>query len=516
MNAKIKIVAAALSACLALLCVTSTAAEKIMLSGPDLSAWQTTRDWSVVGDAFLNPRNENLLSVTKGEGVITNNRQINSSPLVSRKHFADMRAHIEFIIPKKTTSGVLFQGRYELNICDSYGEPNAATPGIECGGIYPRWDESRLAKAYDGRSPLVNTSHPAGQWQSFDVIFRAPRFDNEGRKIENASFVKVYQNGILIHQNHHVSGPGRNGISQNETTAGPLVLLGDRGAVAFRNIWIIPLELDAMGLTNPFFAMDTGTIDEMHTSAESQVLMLKELGYDGIGYWERKPSAGTAGLKEMLTELDKNGLKTFTIYFAVKLEEPKENYLPLISDSIKLLANRNAVIWLAIASDKYRASSHSGDNEAVAIINEIADLAHENAVNISLYPHSDFWLEKVEDAVRLAQKSNRRNVGITFNLYHWLKTDRPANMEEVLTKAMPYLSVVTINGTTEAGSIETLDSGTFDVYRFLKLVKQKGFEGPVGLQGYGIGADVRENLRRSMEAWREFSQRLAIEETENL
>ena len=133
---------------------------------------------------------------------------------------------------------------------------------------------------------------------------------------------------------------------------------------------------------------------------------------------------------------------------------------------------------------------------------------------VALYPHHNFWLEKVEDAVRLAEKSNKRNVGVVFNLYHWLKTDKPANMQTALAKASPYLLVVNINGTTEAGSIETLDKGTYDIYPFLKALKQAGFKGPIGLQGYGIGGDVRENLRRSMQAWRVFSQRLAAEEAE--
>jgi hydroxypyruvate isomerase len=134
---------------------------------------------------------------------------------------------------------------------------------------------------------------------------------------------------------------------------------------------------------------------------------------------------------------------------------------------------------------------------------------------VALYPHEGFWLEKVDDAVRVAQKCNRRNIGLSFNLYHWLKTDSPANMGTAITRAMPYLFAVTINGTTEAGSIETLDKGTFDVYRFLRVIKREGFKGPIGLQGYGIGGDVRENLRRSMDAWRGFSRRLATEEAES-
>ena len=77
---------------------------------------------------------------------------------------------------------------------------------------------------------------------------------------------------------------------------------------------------------------------------------------------------------------------------------------------------------------------------------------------------------------------------------------------------MPYLFVVTINGSSREGSIETLDKGEFDVYKFLKKLNEFGYTGPIGLQGWGLGGDVRENLARSMNAWRQFSVRIAAEE----
>ncbi len=218
----------------------------------------------------------------------------------------------------------------------------------------------------------------------------------------------------------------------------------------------------------------------------------------------------------MLSELDKSNLKMFGAYFAIKLEDPPEKYTALIENSIRALAGRKTTIWLAMTSDVHQKSSVSGDEQAVAIITRIADIANKNDIAVALYPHENFWLEKVEDAVRLAEKSNRRNVGVIFNLYHWLKTDKPANLQTILAKASPYLLVVTINGTTEAGSIETLDKGTYDVYSFLQSLKQVGFKGPIGLQGYGLSGDIRENLKRSMQAWREFSQRLAVQDAEKL
>jgi sugar phosphate isomerase/epimerase len=508
------IIAAALI--MAFVCRVEAAGDKVVLTGADFSAWRQSGDWIIVGDAFSHPKNESLLSLREGTGVIVNGRKAKSPPLISKREFGDARIHVEFMIPKGSNSGVYIQGQYEIQILDSWTEPNAPYPGGECGGIYQRWDESREVKGYDGHSVTVNACRPPGQWQDFDIIFRAARFDANGKKIANACFVKVYQNGTLIHDNVEVSGPTRGSMYPQDRKTGPILLQGDHGPVAFRNIWVIPIEPDKTGFTNPFFAMDTGTIDEAHTTARSQAEMLKQLGYAGIGYWEREPNmySGAIGLAEMLGETDKLALKVFGAYFTIKLEEPNENYLPLITESIRVLHNRDTFVWLAMTSDVYQKSSSMGDDRAVAIITDIADAAHNYNVGVALYPHTGFWLEKVGDAVRLAEKANRRNVGITFNLYHQLKTDGPANIDATIKRAMPYLTLVTINGTSQAGSIETLDRGTFDVYSFLKLLKEDGFKGPVGLQGYGIGGDVQENLSRSIDAWRGFSERLAFEEAQ--
>lgn len=270
------------------------------------------------------------------------------------------------------------------------------------------------------------------------------------------------------------------------------------------------------GLANPFFAMDTGTIDVNHRSAEAQVKMLKELGYAGIGYWEGNPKRGTDGLPEMLAALDKYGLKAFPVYFGACLDPDRPKYEPELKEAIRLLKGRDTAIWIHITSREHEKSSPEGDERAVEIVREIADMADEAGLRVALYPHVNDWMERVEDAVRVAEKVNRRNVGVTFNLYHWLRVEGPENMEELMKLAMAYLFVVTINGSSAEGSIETLDRGSFDVYKFLKTLNELGYTGPIGLQGWGIGGDVYENLKRSMAAWHRLSQRIATEEKRGL
>jgi len=265
------------------------------------------------------------------------------------------------------------------------------------------------------------------------------------------------------------------------------------------------------GFTNEFFAMDTGTIDANHVTAKAQVEMVKELGYAGIAYWEGNPKRGNYGLAEMLRELDRHGLKMFPLYFGVNLDPDKPKYEPGVKEAIKLLKGRDTMIWLHIISRRYKKSSPKGDQRAVEIIREVADMAHEAGLRVALYPHVNDWMERVGDAVRVAEKVNRRNVGVTFNLFHWLRVEGEENMEQLMELVMPYLFVVTINGTSREGSIETLDKREFDVYKFLKKLNELGYTGPIGLQGWGIGGDVHENLKRSMKAWRKLSARIAEE-----
>jgi len=265
------------------------------------------------------------------------------------------------------------------------------------------------------------------------------------------------------------------------------------------------------GLTNPFFAMDTGTKDANHQTAKAQVEMLKEIGYAGIGY------GGLDGLSEMVEELDKNGLKLFSVYTGVWTEPGGGKYEPQLKQGIRSLKGRDTVIWLFIQSKEYGVSSPDGDPGAVEITREIADLARESGLKVALYPHAGFWLERVEDAVRVVKKAHRENLGVVFNLCHWLKVDSEASLKPLMKLALPYLYSVNINGADSGGSdwselIQTLDRGSFDIYAFLKTLKELGYSGPIGLQGYGIKGDVHENLKRSMEAWRKLSGRIAADE----
>jgi hypothetical protein len=211
---------------------------KIQLTGKDFSAWRgNTGTWQIVGEAAMDPKNKKLITTKPGSGVMVSDGQ--TVYLFSKEEFGDVKAHIEFMVPRGSNSGVYFMGRYEIQIFDSWGVKKPRFS--DCGGIYQRWDENRKPKGYEGTPPRVNASLPAGQWQSFDVIFRSPRFDKNGKRIANARFEKVVHNGTLVHENVEVTGPTRASPYEDEKATGSFVLQGDHGPVAFRNIWVAKL-----------------------------------------------------------------------------------------------------------------------------------------------------------------------------------------------------------------------------------------------------------------------------------
>ena len=182
-----------------------------------------------------------------------------------------------------------------------------------------------------------------------------------------------------------------------------------------------------------------------------------------------------------------------------------------MNEAIELLRGRNTILWLFVRSKKLKPSMVEGDPRAVKVIQEIADMAAEAGLRVALYPHTNFWLEKVEDAIRVATQVDRKNVGVTFNLCHWLRTEDEKEMRSLITSAMPYLFVVSINGADSGGKdwkqlIQTLDRGTFNIRRFLRTLNRAGYTGPIGFQGYGIGGDAYDNLSRSMDAWRKLNK----------
>jgi hypothetical protein len=202
--------------------------------GNDLTGWRPpTGEWTSAQSVALEPTNAEKFVIAPGRGLIVNGPKGRAVNLVTTQEFGDLELHVEFCLTRRSNSGVYLMGRYEVQIYDSYGVEKDQYPGIECGGIYPRWIEGRNV---GGNSPRVNASRPAGEWQSFDIVFRAPRFDANGKKTANARFVQVTHNGRVIHEEVEVAGPTRSALFNDEKPTGPLMLQGDHGPIAYRNL----------------------------------------------------------------------------------------------------------------------------------------------------------------------------------------------------------------------------------------------------------------------------------------
>lgn len=211
-----------------------------LIKGNGLSLFrEPVGEWTVVGQAKMNLDDEKLLVTTPGQDVIMNGPTGKTKHLFSKMEYQDIELQIEFMIPRKSNSGVYLMGRYEVQIYDS---KDVETPrNYHCGGIYQRWNRTEKY-GFEGYPPRVNAAREAGQWQTYHIIFRTPRFDESGKKVSNAKFVKVIHNGILIHENQEVTGPTRAAAFKDEKPAGPLMIQGDHGPIAIRSLRIRTLR----------------------------------------------------------------------------------------------------------------------------------------------------------------------------------------------------------------------------------------------------------------------------------
>jgi hypothetical protein len=210
----------------------------VRLNLQDLSEFNpTSANWQIAGDARADLQKDEAFQAIAGKGVILNLPDAkNRGGLVSKLQHGDMDLELEFMMARHSNSGIYLQGRYEVQLLDSWGKNNP-TFG-DCGGIYERWDDARPEgkKGYEGYAPRVNAARAPGLWQHLRIAFQAPRFDAAGKKIANARILRLELNGVLLHENLELTGPTRGQAFPGEAALGALFFQGDHGPVAFRNI----------------------------------------------------------------------------------------------------------------------------------------------------------------------------------------------------------------------------------------------------------------------------------------
>jgi sugar phosphate isomerase/epimerase len=198
------------------------------------------------------------------------------------------------------------------------------------------------------------------------------------------------------------------------------------------------------------------------------------------------------------------------IYSVPFIENPLDPGLPA---SIKLLAGRDTRIEMAMRSKILKPSDPAGNDKGVELVKKMSDLCGDSGPVVSIYPHMGMWTECVEDGVRMAQISGRKNVGTNFNLVHWAWNPRKRDLETTLREAMPHLFLVTFNGLKGPANtrqvIRPLDESDYDLTAFLATVAKVGYSGSIGLQCFSIKEPAEQHLKRSMGVWRAMLEKLA-------
>ena len=214
------------------LSILSADEVKSPFNGKDLTGWKASgaHKW-IVGQARQSaahpdqlettPQGQELINVVSGHGQ--------SLDLFTEEKYGDLHLEIELMVPKDSNSGVYLMGEYEVQVLDSYGKKDADMGAGDIGAIY------------SAAVPKVNASKAPGEWQKFVIDFRAPKFDSSGKKTTPAVFERVELNGKVLHEKVEMKGPTPGGVTGQEHATGPLMLQGNHGAVAYRNVKITPL-----------------------------------------------------------------------------------------------------------------------------------------------------------------------------------------------------------------------------------------------------------------------------------
>jgi sugar phosphate isomerase/epimerase len=263
-------------------------------------------------------------------------------------------------------------------------------------------------------------------------------------------------------------------------------------------------------LENPFFAFSNSMNKEglPLIPLDAQADMLNKYGFDGIEHVE------ITNMMEVKEVFDREGLKIYANYVKIDIDK-EEPYLKEWKEIIPKLEGTDILFWCHLHSAKFKSSDQEADAIIIPLIQELADFAKPYGVKLAIYPHVWFLAEKPEDSFRIAEKVNRENVGTVFNLPHFLKTDSEENLEKILNLIFPRLFAVSICG-ADAGDTKNMDwdrliqplgQGSFDTYRLVEFLVDKGYTGPFGLQTYGLKGSPENYLYQSGKAWNSFEKR---------
>ncbi len=272
--------------------------------------------------------------------------------------------------------------------------------------------------------------------------------------------------------------------------------------------WLIEAVRPSLPFLRPhggkhaFVAMHTatgsGTVDE-------RAALVRELAFDGLA-WDLED------LPEVRRACEARGGDVFSAYGVLDLGAGAAERLPPLRAAMQALAGGPGMLWLALRHEGIASRDPAGDDAAVQVLTALLADADATGVEIALYPHHGFWLETVDDALRLCARVDHARLGVCFNLCHFLRTATGHDPASSLARCGKHLFAVTVNGADVEGTdwrtlIRPLGEGNFDLRGLLATLHATSFDGPIGLQGFGIERPAREHLAQSMAAWRAAQKR---------
>jgi hypothetical protein len=212
-----------------------------LLNGRDLAGWHPAKPnadaWftaaGVNWERTLSPLR--LTARAGAGGRIVNGPEGHAADLIADEKSGSFELYLEFLLAKSSSAGVFLHGLYEIRIADSFAYDGPLTIG-DCGAIF------EMPEGRGGAPPERNAARAAGEWQSLRIWFQAPRFDAAGKKAQNAKVLRVMLNGIPVQENIVLEGGATGHLDLREAARNPLMLRGNAGAVAFRNLYLKELE----------------------------------------------------------------------------------------------------------------------------------------------------------------------------------------------------------------------------------------------------------------------------------
>jgi hypothetical protein len=271
-------------------------------------------------------------------------------------------------------------------------------------------------------------------------------------------------------------------------------------------------------IKNEFFALHNIIRgDSTYNTFDKQVGIVKNAGFDGI---EINQIESFDGMKKAL---DQHAFKASFFYIKLQLGEPIDHRL---EQAINQLKGTKTIIAPYILADfkRFKPNSMEGDTETIRLLQQISTWSKKAGLQVAIYPHLNFYVERTDHALQLAQKINRKNVGLTFNLCHWLATTRlneRSNLKSHLKELKPYLKMITISGANNVISekkavfddyILPLGTGDFDTYDLLNfMVNALKYKNPIGVQCYNIKGNKPQLIENTIGVWKVYKTRLENE-----